>query len=194
MKFPPKNTGKPGGSPRRNSTSWRAQLPQNNLVSSIGSGGFGVPQRPFRANVAALVVDGDGFLLIAERSDFSGVWQIPQGGIDLNETAAVALLRELREEIGTDRVEVVGQLSGVFRYEFPAGRRDKHQGQEQTYFLVRLADRTLVQVDQGPGSEFSNVEWVLASEFIRRLRGFKSDVYRSAVEAAMIEYPGVLRT
>ena len=41
----------------------------------------------------------------------------PQGGIDQN--ALQAALRELREEIGTDRAEILGESPGWLKYDLP---------------------------------------------------------------------------
>lgn len=36
-------------------------------------------------------------------------WQMPQGGIDENEDPREAALRELKEEIGTDRAQIIAE-------------------------------------------------------------------------------------
>ena len=40
----------------------------------------------YRPNVAAIIVNGDGNLLICERSNVPGAWQFPQGGVDDGES------------------------------------------------------------------------------------------------------------
>ena len=57
----------------------------------------------YRPNVAALMVDTNGNLLICERSTIPGAWQFPQGGVDLGEEIEQALYREIREEIGLSK-------------------------------------------------------------------------------------------
>ena len=46
-------------------------------------------------------------------------WQMPQGGIDIGETPIQAALRELREEIGTDRAEILGESRGWLHHIVP---------------------------------------------------------------------------
>src|ERR1022692_2685386 len=60
------------------------------------------PERPvlFRPNVAAVLLNMDNDMFIAERAHIRGSWQFPQGGVDPGEALEEALLRELEEEIG----------------------------------------------------------------------------------------------
>lgn len=56
-------------------------------------------------NVAVAVVLAEGQVLIAKRplhKSQGGLWEFPGGKIEANETAQVALLRELQEEVGVD--------------------------------------------------------------------------------------------
>jgi 8-oxo-dGTP pyrophosphatase MutT (NUDIX family) len=60
----------------------------------------------------ASVVDEDGKVLLLERSDGEDLWGFPGGAMEPGESAAEAVKREVREEIGLD-VEPVG-LIGVY--------------------------------------------------------------------------------
>ena len=53
----------------------------------------------FRANVAMVISNGRGQILLAKRVG-QKAWQFPQGGIDQGESAQQALFRELYEEVG----------------------------------------------------------------------------------------------
>ena len=53
--------------------------------------------------VAAALVDPDGRVLIAQRPEgkgMAGLWEFPGGKIEKSETPELALIRELREELG----------------------------------------------------------------------------------------------
>src|SRR5438067_8221410 len=54
----------------------------------------------YRLNVAAILQNREGKILVCERADATGAWQFPQGGVDEGETLEAALARELVEEIG----------------------------------------------------------------------------------------------
>src|SRR5260370_11215302 len=70
---------------------------------------------------SAVVVDGEGRILLQRRSD-SGNWALPGGSMDIGETFARSVIREVKEETGIDvRIErIVGIYSDpghVFAYD-----------------------------------------------------------------------------
>src|SRR5689334_19905954 len=97
-------------------------------------------QKPYRPCVVAVIKNKNGHVLAGERADCKGAWQLPQGGIDPGETAETALFRELREEIGTDRVRILQRLPQAITYEFPASMQRQglkaFRGQSQDWFLL----------------------------------------------------------
>jgi putative (di)nucleoside polyphosphate hydrolase len=143
----------------------------------------------YRPNVAALMVNPAGNLLICERSTLRGAWQFPQGGVDAGESLEQALFREVLEEIGLDprHYEVIARREG-YRYLYPEGVRHKkvrkhgNHGQEQTYFLCQLkSSAPEVNVNQKP-REFRAYRWILPEEFdLDWLPNFKRDVYREVM-------------
>jgi len=59
--------------------------------------------RPLILVVAVALVDPDGRVLIAQRSEgneMAGLWEFPGGKIESGERPEAALIRELREELG----------------------------------------------------------------------------------------------
>ena len=68
-------------------------------------------KREYRRNVAIVVVNHAGLVLACHRSDSTGIWQIPQGGIEEGESDEEAMHRELEEEIGTSDVDILGKLA-----------------------------------------------------------------------------------
>ena len=75
-------------------------------------------EKKYRPNVAAIVLSSDYpfecKFFIAKRSDMENIWQFPQGGIDEGEDAKSALKRELKEEIGTNEVEIIAEYPQDF--------------------------------------------------------------------------------
>ena len=89
----------------------------------------------FRANVAAVIVDQKNkkilmFKRIAKKnkehkniSDGGQLrwnWQFPQGGVNFGETENETLLRELKEEIGTNEVTIINASKKRTRYHYPS--------------------------------------------------------------------------
>ncbi|MBG7607096.1 MAG: RNA pyrophosphohydrolase [Verrucomicrobia bacterium] len=150
----------------------------------------------YRPNVAALMVNEDGNLLICERSTMSGAWQFPQGGVDDGESMEEGLFREVSEEIGLKRehYEVLEKREG-YRYLYPPDVRAKkikkhgNHGQEQTYFLCKLkTEAPAIDVHQSP-PEFCAYRWIQPDEFdLDWLPAFKHEVY----SAVMNDFFGVI--
>ncbi|MGJ8695869.1 MAG: RNA pyrophosphohydrolase [Verrucomicrobiaceae bacterium] len=145
----------------------------------------------YRPNVAALMVNSRGEILVCERFKIPGSWQFPQGGVDEGEDLKVALVREIEEEIGLGvEAYTVGPSRGGYRYDYPESvRRAKppHKmnfvGQEQTYFLCRVKeDRPEIDLMREP-REFSQGKWIHPEEFeVKWLPAFKRPVYRAVMK------------
>jgi len=138
----------------------------------------------YRPNVAAILQDAEGRVLVCERFNLPGAWQFPQGGVDKGESRDEALVRELAEELSltTDDYRLLAS-KGPYRYLFGNGRKKKgFDGQEQTYFLARFtatADRIDVHTKH---QEFQAFRWIDPAEFnLAWLPGFKRDVYRAVL-------------
>ncbi len=158
-------------------------------IVTLGKKGMLVAMVRYRPNVAALVVNSAGNLLICERKTTPGAWQFPQGGVDAGESLEAALHREVSEEVGllAQDYEVVDHRDG-YRYLYPKRVRVKKirkhgsHGQEQTYFLCHLrTNAPQVNVKQ-KRPEFRAYRWILPEEFdLDWLPAFKRDVYREVM-------------
>jgi putative (di)nucleoside polyphosphate hydrolase len=138
----------------------------------------------YRANVAAILRNPAGRILVCERLGVPGAWQFPQGGIDDSETAEQALGREVWEEIGVtpDRYQVVARR-GPYRYLFGNGRMKRgYHGKEQIYFLCDFSgsDSDIRVATAQP--EFQAYCWIEPRAFqVRWLPEMKRDVYRAVL-------------
>lgn len=144
-------------------------------------------QRPFRPNVAAIILSSEypkkKRIFLGERSDLTTIWQFPQGGIDKGETAREALFRELKEEIGTDKVEVIAEYPDWIAYEYPediARRNPPYYGQTQRYFLVRLDKGARIDLDT-KHPEFSDYKFLKLKHLFKEMRHFKKPIYEKVI-------------
>ena len=75
---------------------------------------------PYRPCVGMMIFSREGRVFAGKRIDQSiEAWQMPQGGIDEGETPRQAMSRELREEIGTDHVEILREHEPWLTYDLP---------------------------------------------------------------------------
>lgn len=149
----------------------------------------------YRPGVGILLLNRDGLVFVAQRIDTPGAaWQMPQGGIDPGETPRAAALRELKEETGTDRAELLAEGRSWLTYDLPAELRAKvwkgrYKGQCQKWFVLRfLGDDGDIDLE-GETPEFSAWRWVSPDQLPALIVDFKRPLY----EAILEEFAEVLR-
>ena len=144
--------------------------------------------RPYRKGVGALVFNSDGRVLVARRLGTADAWQLPQGGLHPGEDPRIALRRELLEEIGTDRVEIIAVSSQWLRYDLPAALcgkvwKGKYQGQEQLWFAFRFTGEDAdIDVAADSHAEFDAWQWVDIEQLPALAVDFKRPLYEQLVE------------
>ena len=148
-------------------------------------------RQSYRPGVGIMLLSGDGNVFVGRRIDMPAglaAWQMPQGGIDIGETPREAALRELREEIGTDRAEILGETAGWLHYDLPpeiAGRSwlGRYRGQRQKWFAMRFTG-TDQDIDlTGTGEpEFDAWEWVAPERLPELIVPFKRRLYLDVLE------------
>jgi putative (di)nucleoside polyphosphate hydrolase len=144
---------------------------------------------PYRPNVGAVLFDARGLVFVARRADLPnaegapGGWQLPQGGIDEGEDPRGAVLRELAEEIGTDKAEIIGEHPEWVTYDLPPeliGKAlgGKYRGQRQRWFALRfLGTDADIRLDLDPHPEFDAWRWTPLADLPALAVPFKRTIY-----------------
>lgn len=144
---------------------------------------------PYRPNVGALLFNPAGLVLVAHRADMpdaegaAGGWQLPQGGMDEDEDPAVAVFRELEEEIGTAHAEILAEHPEWLTYDLPPdllGKAlgGKWRGQKQKWFALRfLGVDADIRLDLDPHPEFDAWRWAPLAELPAMAVPFKRAIY-----------------
>ena len=129
----------------------------------------------YRLGVGIVLINQEELILTAERSDSSEAWQMPQGGIEKNETAEAAMWREFEEEVGLTHAHatIVGTYPDWLSYEF---KKDKSQVQKWFYLQFTGQDK-----DIHVGSEFSRWRWATPSSLLKEIVDFKRLMYEKLV-------------
>ncbi len=143
----------------------------------------------YRPNVAAVVLSSEYpavmKVFIGLRSDMKDVWQFPQGGIDDGESPREALLRELKEEIGTDNIEIISEYPEWEFYDFPDGiaknkKLYNYSGQKQKYYLVRLKNDSEINI-KTYHPEFNEYKFVKSDLVFEFISHFKKPIYKKVL-------------
>jgi putative (di)nucleoside polyphosphate hydrolase len=115
---------------------------------------------------------------------------MPQGGIDGSEEPSAAAMRELAEETGTDKAEIIGQSSDWLTYTFPPELigivlKGRYRGQKQRWFAMRFlgtdSDFNIHASAGGHPPEFDDWRWASSGEVVESIVPFKRDVYNAVM-------------
>tara|TARA_R110002111_G_scaffold9855_3_gene32920 strand:+ start:154 stop:645 length:492 start_codon:yes stop_codon:yes gene_type:complete len=146
---------------------------------------------PYRPCVGVMLVNADGHVFVGQRKDRDqDAWQMPQGGIEKDEHAEIAALRELEEETGVvaNSVSVIAQTDGWLPYELPHDLvpkiwKGRFRGQQQKWFLLRFHGRDDDINLETDHPEFSAWRWLPVDDLVDNIVPFKRDVYEAVVAA-----------
>lgn len=143
--------------------------------------------RPYRPNVGLVLFNSAGLVFTARRIDTKETaWQFPQGGIDEGEDPRTAAMRELEEEIGTNKAEIIGESSAWYSYDLPPQVADTWQkgrwrGQKQKWFALQFLG-TDADIDiHTEHPEFAEWRWMKLSEVPAVIVPFKRALYQQVV-------------
>ncbi len=117
--------------------------------------------------VAVIFRENDGtleFLIFHRILNWSG-WELLKGSIDEGEKTEDALKREIFEEAGLKKIEIVKRLPLTLRF-FDKIRKCKREMQS---FLVKAHAAEKVSFENNDAAEHDAFEWALAETAIKKL-------------------------
>ena len=143
---------------------------------------------PLRLGVGIVVLNHENKVFVGKRKDNPiDKWQMPQGGVDLNETLTDAMKRELFEETSIKNIEILKILEGWQEYELPhelLGKiwRGKYRGQKQKWFLMKFfGDDNEINI-KTKNPEFLDWKWIELDQITEVVVDFKLHVYKELKE------------
>jgi putative (di)nucleoside polyphosphate hydrolase len=152
---------------------------------------------PYRPCVGIMMLNRKRQVFVGKRLDQTVEgWQMPQGGIDPGEEPRQAALRELQEETGTAKAEIIGEMDNWITYDLPPhlvgiAFHGRFKGQRQKWFCLRFLgeDGDINLHTHEP--EFSTWRWVDLDSLPGLIVPFKRDTYRSVIAAfgALAAFP-----
>ena len=143
---------------------------------------------PYRSCVA-IILRKNNRIFTAERLDTENAWQLPQGGVDKNESYVDAARRELLEETGISSVIFSAQTNQSYKYDFPQYSQDqmikkygrlKYKGQELRFVLFDFFGNGSEINLQHNTQEFRQWKWETIENVLNSIVDFKYDCYKNA--------------
>ena len=149
---------------------------------------------PYRKGVGIMLLNPAGQVFVAKRIDMRAeAWQMPQGGIDEGEDPRSTAFREMEEEIGTAKGEIIAESEDWLTYDLPEELIPKvwgggYRGQKQKWFLMRFTgeDSEINIATEQP--EFLEWKWADAADLPALIVPFKRTLY----EDILREFSGYL--
>ncbi len=140
-------------------------------------------QLPLRVGVGVIVLNDKNHVFVGKRKDNPiDKWQMPQGGVDKNESFLDAMKRELNEETSIKNIKILRELEGWFKYELPENLigiiwKGKYRGQKQKWYVVRFIGKTSEINLKTKNPEFIEWKWVQKEKLPKIIVDFKKHVY-----------------
>jgi len=121
----------------------------------------------YRKKASGIITDNEEKYLIVQLVDYGeDHWNWPGGGVEKGEETKDTILRELREELGTDKFEILKTSKIINKYDWPnyvIAKRLKAEGrtwkgQEVAHIQLKFTgEKSDIKLDPG---EIRNIKWV----------------------------------
>ena len=143
-------------------------------------------EKNYRPCVGIVLVN-NGSIFAGQRLDYkSDAWQMPQGGIEENESPIRAAIRELKEETGIKKkhIKIILESKNWINYDLPKELipklwNGKFVGQSQKWFAMEfLGSDSDVNINT-KNPEFSKWQWMTKNKLLDRIVPFKKRVYEN---------------
>ena len=142
---------------------------------------------PLRTGVGIAILNSENKVFVGKRKDNPfDKWQMPQGGVDPNETLLVAMRRELEEETSIKNIKVLKEFDQWLEYELPTdlvGKiwKGRYRGQKQKWFVVKfLGNDNEVNINT-KNPEFIEWKWIDINLLPDLIVLFKKHVYEKVL-------------
>tara|TARA_B110000971_G_scaffold141832_1_gene144978 strand:- start:22 stop:492 length:471 start_codon:yes stop_codon:yes gene_type:complete len=142
---------------------------------------------PLRTGVGIAVLNSKNKVFVGKRKDNPfDKWQMPQGGVDQNESLLVAMKRELEEETSIKKIVILKEFNHWLEYELPEdliGKiwKGKYRGQKQKWFIVKFIGNDNEININTKYPEFIEWKWIEIDSLPDLIVKFKKKLYEKVL-------------
>ena len=143
---------------------------------------------PMRNGVGVIILNNENKVFVGKRKDNPvDKWQMPQGGIEKDESYLSAMKRELYEETSIKSIDILREIDGFFEYELPKNLvgiiwKGKFRGQKQKWFIAKfIGDENEINL-QTRNPEFIEWKWIKPNDLPKTIVDFKKKMYVELLE------------
>jgi putative (di)nucleoside polyphosphate hydrolase len=142
---------------------------------------------PYRQGVGMMIINNQNKIFVGKRIDSkTDTWQMPQGGIDIGETPSAAALREMAEEIGSNKAHILAESKKWYSYRVPKFLIPRlwdgqYCGQRQKWFLIRFTGEDSDINIETTHPEFDSWKWVSLNDLLSNIIPFKHKLYQEVI-------------
>ena len=139
---------------------------------------------PLRTGVGIILLNRKNKVFVGKRIDNpKKFWQMPQGGVDKNESFLQAAKRELNEETGVKSTKLIKRINGWHTYDLPKNLlgkvwKGKFRAQKQKWFIMKfIGEESEINI-KTKYPEFLDWKWINPYDLPRVAVHFKTDIYK----------------
>lgn len=150
-------------------------------------------EKGLRLVAGIMLVNKDKKVFVGQRLSIDGTliqnleegWQMPQGGIDKGETPLQSAFRELKEETGCDKAELIAESQRWHNYQLPdsirfqVGKAEIHTIRQKWFLFNFTGKDEDFNLKAFNPPEFSAWKWVTADQAVGLIVDFKKEVYKN---------------
>jgi len=139
---------------------------------------------PLRIGVGIILLNNENKIFVGRRIDNPDAsWQMPQGGVDKNESFLSAAKRELEEETGIKSIKLIKEIEQWLEYDLPKNLlgkiwKGKYRGQRQKWYIMKFLGKNEEINIETRNPEFLDWKWIEPALLPDIAVGFKVDLYK----------------
>ncbi len=141
--------------------------------------------KPFRNNVVAVIINTENKILIIKELYEKTGYRLPQGGVEKNENIEEGLKREIQEETGFTKIQILGRATRTSSHYWPMNwtrvppyhkkYNKKFCGQKQTIYFIQKLENEKFNPEE---KEIIDHKWIYKKELYKYVSPIKKEILK----------------